>query len=122
MNSKDADGIVIDNNGADCFGDENHDPYDISRDNIDVCWSMIYLVTILMSVEQFTDDIDNIESDLSEINVNDLCVIQNDEMTTEYNNIYKMMKWQQNIIIYTWMMKWQQNIIIYTKWWSDNRI
>ena len=36
-NSKDADGIVIDNNDADCFEDEKHDPYDISDDNIDVC-------------------------------------------------------------------------------------
>ena len=35
-NSKDADVIVIDNNDADSFRDENHDPYDISGDNIDV--------------------------------------------------------------------------------------
>ena len=57
-NSKDDGGIVIDNNDADRFGDENHDPYDISGDNIDV------------SIEQFTGAIDNNESVLSEININ----------------------------------------------------
>ena len=65
------DGIVIDNNDA-----ENHDRYDIAGDNID------------MSVEQFTDGIDKNESVLSEINVKDLSVIQNNEVTTEYISIY----------------------------------
>ena len=65
------DGIVIDNGDA-----ENHDPYDIAGDNID------------MSVEQFTDGIDKNESVLSEINVKDFSVIQNNEVTTEYNSIY----------------------------------
>ena len=41
-----------------------------------------------MSVEQFTDGIDKNESVLSEINVKDLSVIQNNEVTTEYNSIY----------------------------------
>ena len=62
------DGIVIDNNDT-----ENQD---IAGDNID------------MSVEQFTDGIDKNESVLSEINVKDLSVIQNNEVTTEYNSIY----------------------------------
>ena len=66
-----ADGIVIDNNDA-----ENHDPYDIAGDNID------------MSVEQFTDGIDKNESVSSAINVKDLSVIQNNEVTREYNSIY----------------------------------
>ena len=66
-----ADGIVIDNNDA-----ENHDPYDIAGDNIDT------------SVEQFTDGINKNESVLSEMNVKDLSVIQNNEVTTEYNSIY----------------------------------